>query len=169
MKTRKRFFAWGLSLLALCAVLAGTRLVDPPVAHARLSLSGLLSLICGSETESNCASLLVGGSVLDWLEQVESDPNPAPIRGYAIVHKSKTRNTYFGDTIEDADLIAFCPGGKKAVGGGGYIMPHSALRTITFSIPLDNGAAWRTIFQEGNFGGPWEVSVHNYAVCADVQ
>jgi hypothetical protein len=70
---------------------------------------------------------------------------------------------------------AYCPAGKKAVGGGGNpdgIGPYVELLTIHASHPLPGGAGWVVWATDPNIFSPQHIQtewgLHVYAICATV-
>ena len=76
-------------------------------------------------------------------------------------------------SVSDANttksVTVSCPGGKRALGGGGDVGPSPASPNVSLQLsgPLAGGAGWQARASESdNISTPWTVSV--IAICATV-
>jgi hypothetical protein len=68
-------------------------------------------------------------------------------------------------------VIAVCPAGKKAIGGGHEFASISAQQlNVTMSAPYENGSSgWRVVFRNGSVNPLSNVQVKAHAICISAQ
>ncbi len=91
------------------------------------------------------------------------------LTGYEIV---KEVGASSGATIQT--VVAYCPAGKKAISGGGYVTFDTGISgevdegvALHFSVPFNGGAGWdvQAVMTYLNTISTWHLTA--YAVCAD--
>ncbi|MGA7672348.1 MAG: hypothetical protein WBW04_18140 [Nitrolancea sp.] len=91
------------------------------------------------------------------------------ISGYQIVSAAGASS---GADIQT--IVAYCPAGKKAISGGGYVTFDTGISgevdrgvALHFSVPFNDGAGWdvQAVMTYLNTNSTWHLTT--YAVCAD--
>ncbi|MEM7069932.1 MAG: hypothetical protein AAF478_13720 [Pseudomonadota bacterium] len=88
----------------------------------------------------------------------------AGIQGYEIVGSS-IQATFSGQ--DEESVTAFCPSGKKAIGGGG---DEFSTVILSDSRPSQSGFGWTIAYEKGVFSPDTDFSalITAFAVCAEV-
>jgi hypothetical protein len=183
MSTIIRSTKFWLLAAVVAAGLAGTAYATIPggdgVIHGCYAKSGgTLRVIDASVT--NCKS---GETALNWNQQGQPGPKgdpgepgppgpqgeqgepgaPGGLAGYEIV---TSQSEFTGD--ERKDQLVGCPAGKRAVGGGAFILGDQLGVAILASDPFPNGLGWEAAAQEIEVRGgaeTWALRVR--VICAN--